>query len=203
MKINVDMIFINSSIEQHMLDDYDLDICRNYVDSNGDFYIHALGNIISGYATMSAETLSRNIGSRHQWAKFTRRIVKYINRRFKITVVATSDDDTVELWSLDILATRRLSVTMAGCTHSFSFPLLTAFHFGSTRFVGEWSNSTGDASEKELITKTWHQLVSKDSGDYVEGAMIWAMRIGNVHMELTNQQRAAQVAPLDIVEPVA
>ncbi len=206
MKIKMDLILINSSIEQHILDDYDLDICRNYVDSNGDFHIHSLGNIISGYATMSADTLSRNIGSRHQWTKFTRRVVKYINRLFKITVVAASDDDMVELWPLHILSTRRVSVVMAGCTHSLSFPLLTAFHLGSIRFVSEWSNSTGDACEKELITKTWHQLLSKDSGEYIDGAIIWAMRIGNVHMELQSRltqhlAAPAQVAPLHFAEP--
>lgn len=204
-KVKMDLIFINCSIQQHMVNDYDLDICRNYVDSQGDFYIQALGNIISGYGTMSADALPRNMSSHSQWTKFIRRIVKYINRGFKITVVASSDDGTVEIWPLGILPTRRVSVVMAGITHSLKFPLVTNFHFGAVQFVSEWSRSADDSFEKGLINKTWRELVSLDSGEYLESAVVWGMRIGNVHMELTSPRRnqatniMAQVAPLDMV----
>jgi hypothetical protein len=89
-EFKIDFIFIKSDIENLILNTFDYDIVKNYWKNNQIFSFN-YDAISNKTATMHLKHFVKRIlsGSRHEFANFIKRYVKYSDRQFKIIIHKT------------------------------------------------------------------------------------------------------------------
>lgn len=191
---SLDIIILSGSIDSHISEDYDLSVCKNFVDSKGDFHVYSLDDILSRQASIDADILTRNMRFYSQWAKFCSRLYKYSMRDFTITVHSSTIHDQYaqnRKYEADWLVTpdtmHRVALVFAGLTFKGKFPLVARVRLSRYSLESLWSRDC----DKSLICKQWALLGS----DTIESVAIWSMRMRAVVNEM--QMDAASVLPVD------
>jgi hypothetical protein len=180
----IDIILLCGSIESHLTEDYDLDVCKNYVDHAGDVFVNNISGIDQGIAVVDMNVFQKNIGrSLNGTKKYFERMAKYKCRGFDIRVVRYVPSAEVS-YSMDFTDRMYIEVLQLACT-LLSTKKQQVLYIKGVGFFNASHMSKMDTTEVQSIWKTVSAEIHSRMAGYLE--MKAFMPLIDMHVVTTHE----------------